>query len=111
MPWKERTAVDEKKSFLIAWERQEQSFSSLCRYFGISRPTGYKWLERFEAEGERGLEEQSRAPLQHQGDGGGATIAHPGAAGATPHVGAEEAEEVAGDGPPRHGLAGAVNYR
>ena len=65
MPWKERTAVDEKKSFLIAWERQEQSFSSLCRYFGISRPTGYKWLERFEAEGERGLEEQSRAPL-HQ---------------------------------------------
>jgi transposase InsO family protein len=65
MPWKERTAVEERKAFLIAWERREQSFSSLCRYFGVSRPTGYKWLERFEAEGEPGLADQSRAPL-HQ---------------------------------------------
>lgn len=65
MPWKEHTAVDERKAFMTAWQRQEQSFSALCRYFGISRPTGYKWLERFEAEGDPGLEDESRAPL-HQ---------------------------------------------
>ena len=65
MPWKERTAMDERKAFLKAWERQEQSFSALCRYFGISRPTGYKWIERFDAEGESGLADRSRVPV-HQ---------------------------------------------
>jgi transposase InsO family protein len=65
MPWKDTTAVDERKSFLTAWARREQSFSALCRYFGISRPTGYKWIERYAESGEVGLEDQSRAPL-HQ---------------------------------------------
>jgi len=65
MPWKEHTAVDERKAFVIAWQRQEQSFSALCRGFGISRPTGYKWLERFDDLGEIGLADESRAPL-HQ---------------------------------------------
>lgn len=65
MPWKERTAVEERRAFLKAWQRQEQSFSALCRYFGVSRPTGYKWLERFEQDGEAGLQDQSRAPV-HQ---------------------------------------------
>lgn len=35
----------------------------LCREFGISRPTGHKWLKRFEEQGFDGLEEQSRRPL------------------------------------------------
>jgi len=64
MPWKEATAMDERKSFVTAWLRKEQSFSSLCRYFDISRPTGYKWIERFSAEGNAGLADQSRAPLK-----------------------------------------------
>lgn len=63
MPWKEATAVDERKAFMLAYERGEVSFSALCREFNISRPTGYKWLERFEQEGESGLGDQSRAPL------------------------------------------------
>jgi len=33
--------------------------------YGISRKTGYKWLSRFEADGEAGLLERSRAP-HHQ---------------------------------------------
>jgi transposase InsO family protein len=63
MPWKEATAVDERKAFLLAYERGEVSFSAICRAFNISRPTGYKWLDRFEREGEAGLSDQSRAPL------------------------------------------------
>lgn len=63
MPWKERTAVEERKEFLTAWQRQEQSFSALCRYFGISRPTGYKWIGRYETRGESGLVDESRMPL------------------------------------------------
>jgi transposase len=33
-----------------------------CRYFGISRPTYYTWLRRYEAEGPAGLRERSKAP-------------------------------------------------
>jgi hypothetical protein len=36
--------------------------SELCECYRISRKTGYKWLERFDAEGAVGLEEKSRAP-------------------------------------------------
>ena len=39
---------------------QEKSKAALCREYGISRPTGDKWLERF-LEGES-LADRSRAP-------------------------------------------------
>jgi transposase len=41
-----------------------------CREFGISRPTGYKWLERYEDEGLDGLHDRSRAPdnIPHKTD-------------------------------------------
>lgn len=65
MPWKELTAVDERRAFIAAWERQELSFSALCRGFGVSRPTGYKWIERFQEAGEDGLLDESRTPA-HQ---------------------------------------------
>jgi transposase len=35
---------------------------SLCRRFGVSPTTGYKWLERWRIEGMAGLEELSRRP-------------------------------------------------
>jgi len=33
-----------------------------CRYFGISRPTFYKWRDRFEEHGPEGLRDRSSAP-------------------------------------------------
>jgi len=62
MPWKARRAVDERKDFIREWQRQEESLAELCRRYGISRPTGYKLIERYEAEGESGLVDRSRAP-------------------------------------------------
>lgn len=41
------------------------NFGELCREFGISRKTGYKWRERFVAEGIAGMEERSRRPRGH----------------------------------------------
>jgi transposase InsO family protein len=37
----------------------------LCRRFGISPPTAYKWLKRFELDGVQGLQAQSRRPLSN----------------------------------------------
>jgi hypothetical protein len=34
----------------------------LCERYGVSRKTGYKWVERYEREGVDGLRERSRAP-------------------------------------------------
>ena len=65
MPWKERKALDETRSFIAEWERQEESLAELCWRYEINRQTGYKWLERYQQEGDSGLEEHSRAPLSH----------------------------------------------
>ncbi|MDD2283007.1 MAG: leucine zipper domain-containing protein [Eubacteriales bacterium] len=42
--------------------QQEKSMSALCREYGISRPTGYKWLERYKRN--ESMADQSRAPLR-----------------------------------------------
>ena len=39
--------------------------TGLCREYGISRKTGYKWLGRYLSEGAAGLRERSHAPLRH----------------------------------------------
>ena len=38
------------------------AFSELCRRFGISRKTGYKWLKRYKTGGKDALGDQSRRP-------------------------------------------------
>lgn len=63
MPWKETCAMNERKDFVLAVLRQEASLSELCRHWGVSRKTGYKWLERYEEEGRTGLLDRSHAPL------------------------------------------------
>lgn len=61
MPWKEASAMDERSRFCLEFERGHVSMAELCRAFGISRPTGYKWLRRFEAGGVAALADRSRA--------------------------------------------------
>ena len=60
MPWKERTAMSERQRFIAEVLAQERSVSAICRSFGISRKTGYKWMER--ARNGESLNERSRAP-------------------------------------------------
>ncbi len=65
MPWSETCAMDERMRFVIAASEDDAVMSAVCAEFGISRPTGYKWLGRYGAEGLEGLKERSRAPLSH----------------------------------------------
>ena len=62
MPWKESSALEQRKAFIAACQAGEESVAELCRRYEISRQTGYKWLQRFAEDGEAGLEEKSRAP-------------------------------------------------
>lgn len=65
MPWKETCAMNERLGFVLEVERGERTVSELCRVFGISRKTGYKFLQRYGELGAAGLEERSRAPHTH----------------------------------------------
>lgn len=60
MPWKEETVEDKRTNFIVLANEAGCNFSELCREFGITRRTGYKWLERYR-DG-LSLKDQSRAP-------------------------------------------------
>lgn len=60
MPWKDVKPMDEKVLFIADYLRQVESFVQLCERFGISRKTGYKWVERYGQGGIEALEERSR---------------------------------------------------
>ena len=65
MPWKEENVLEQRYRFQQEWNTDDWSLAELCRDFGISRKTGYKWLERYDQEGVEGLKDQSRAPREH----------------------------------------------
>lgn len=60
MPWKEKSKPTMREEFVKRVLSHEKSKSALCREYGISRPTGDKWIERF-LNGEK-LTDKSRAP-------------------------------------------------
>lgn len=59
MPWESRTVEDQRKEFAQAAECCN-NFSALCREFSITRHTGYKWVERYDAG--QPLTDRSRRP-------------------------------------------------
>jgi transposase InsO family protein len=55
--------MDQRVEFVIRAKKQDVPFSTLCQQFGISRPTGYLWLRRYEQAGSlTALAELSRRP-------------------------------------------------
>ena len=64
MPWSQTTPMDQRTQFIADYLRDVFSVTELCELYGISRKTGYKWIERYIRLGPAGLEEASRRP-QH----------------------------------------------
>ena len=64
MPWKETNVVEQKIRFVIRAVEGGEKVSPLCREFGISRPTAYRWINRYKDAGSiESLLERSRRPL------------------------------------------------
>jgi putative transposase len=59
MPWRETEPMRERKRFILEASGGLFSHAELCRRHGVSRKTGYKWLERYEREGPDGLQDRS----------------------------------------------------
>lgn len=47
MAWQERTVEIMREEFVKRALSMEKSKAALCREYGISRPTGDKWISRF----------------------------------------------------------------
>lgn len=62
MPWKHSSVLAERERFAVLARQKKRVFAAVCREFGISRKTGYKWLKRHQEEGRRGLGNRSRQP-------------------------------------------------
>lgn len=62
MAWQESSIVQQRTEFVMLASNQNANISELCRRFGISRGTGYKWLARFKVDGKPSLQDQSRRP-------------------------------------------------
>jgi putative transposase len=61
MPWKVRSPLDERMIFMGRMQSGEK-VTDLCKEFGISRKTAYKFIGRYEKKGSAGLHDVSRRP-------------------------------------------------
>ena len=59
MPWEQKTVKEQREEFVSA-AQECGNFSALCREWGLSRKSGYKWVQRA-AAGEE-LDDRSRRP-------------------------------------------------
>jgi transposase InsO family protein len=62
MAWRRTEPMQERMQFVVEALGGAFTMSELCERYGVSRKTGYKWVERFKTEGWLGLADLSRRP-------------------------------------------------
>lgn len=62
MGFKEMSIMSQRLEFVKLALAEGCNISKLCKDFGISRKSGYKWLSRYQAEKEDGLKDKSKRP-------------------------------------------------
>lgn len=62
MPWDDTSTMDQKRLFIADYLTRSFTIVELGKRYGISRPTAYKWIQRFLNRGYEGLEELPRRP-------------------------------------------------
>ena len=62
MPWLEILPMEQRARFIADDRLGLYTRAELCARYGISRKTGYKWLDRYHQEGQPGLQDRSHAP-------------------------------------------------
>jgi putative transposase len=62
MPWRETSPMEQRLEFIREYETELFTMTELAAQYGISRKTGYKWLERSQARDALGLRDHSRRP-------------------------------------------------
>src|SRR5665648_800185 len=65
MPWKDQTLVTIRREFVTRASQDGVNMTALCRQYGISRKTGYKWRRAAATETGTTLGDRPRTP-HHQ---------------------------------------------
>jgi putative transposase len=60
MAWRNTQVEHQRENFITACLESKSTISDLCREFGVSRKTGYKWLSRFKNGGAAELKDRCR---------------------------------------------------
>jgi transposase InsO family protein len=65
MPWARTDVSEQRIRFVVRAASGKEPLAALCREFGISRPTGYRWRRRFQQAGSvTAVVERSRRPVR-----------------------------------------------
>lgn len=65
MPWARTDVGEQRVKFVVRAASGKERMTALCREFGISRPTGYRWRRRFQQAGSViAVVERSRRPAR-----------------------------------------------
>jgi putative transposase len=62
MPWSTTSPMDQKTQFIADSLRGLLPVTELCELYAVSRKTAYKWINRYDQDGPKGLEDRSRRP-------------------------------------------------
>jgi transposase InsO family protein len=62
MPWREVSLMDQRQEFVRLFQQADVNRRELCRRFGISPKTAYKWLARAGVEGKDWAQDRTRRP-------------------------------------------------
>jgi putative transposase len=62
MPWRETSPMEQRVQFVTEYQSGLFTMTELAEQYAITPKTGYKWIERYDAEGVLGLLERSRRP-------------------------------------------------
>jgi putative transposase len=62
MPWRVTTVQRERWKLVQEILKWTEKVAKICRRYGVARKNAYKWLERYQQEGMKGLKDRSRAP-------------------------------------------------
>jgi len=99
VPWKETCPMKQRRDFVLERRSGTMSMAALCRAFGISRQTGYKWLARFnERKRLDDLADRSSRPYSHPAyDMRAPAGTHCQSSPAASDLGTSEAAQMAGE--------------
>ena len=62
MAWENFKVEQQRLSLITAYIKKEVSMTDLCKHYGVSRKTGYKWYNIYLAHGKEGLCDLPKAP-------------------------------------------------
>jgi transposase InsO family protein len=76
MPWNEVSIVSLRLEFVTLATAQGANIRELCRRYGLTPRTAYKWIARFKADGADALADRSRRPSTSPGQSPGEVEGH-----------------------------------